>query len=468
MRCHTLFLVRLWLVSLCLITAARSQDQPAGPELLSGTLRHHAAAMLLVDPESGAIVDANEAAAGLYGYSIERLKTMNIASINVLGESEVAKERQNALRQARNYFVFPHRFADGRVHTMEVYSSPVVLAGNRTALLSVVLDMSGKQMGEGDLVAYKNRLEELVVRRTRELDATHTRTRQALQGTIIFQAVIILLLLVTLFYRRQIQKTLEKQKRMMESMLDSSLQFMGMLDVEGRLLHINRTAQDRFAVNDAQGGPCKFWESAWWSHSEADRDQLKRAVLLAAMGEASRFESRHPLPDGQILDFDFSIRPILDGKGKVAGLLAEGRDITARKQAEQQLQLRRKELQDANNYLKTLVGALPDTLMELDANGRIYQYRTPLSDFPAPAQDGSAGWTIQDILPSAASSAILAAVGEAATAGSSRGQSFVLSESDTRRFDLSVSRLPDSEGLPARFVVLARENAVNMTVRSSS
>jgi PAS domain S-box-containing protein len=466
MRCHIVFLVRLWLVSVCLISPVLAQDRPEEPGLLSGPLRHHAAAMLLVEPENGAILDANEAAARLYGYPLSQLRRMNIAQINVLGASEIALERHNALSQARNYFIFPHRFADGRLHTMEVYSSPVELPGNRKALLSVVLDMSGKQVGEGGLLAYKNRLEELVVRRTRELDATHSRTRQALQGTIIFQAVIILLLLVTLFYRRQIQKTLEKQKRMMESMLDSSLQFMGMLDVEGRLLHINRTAQDRFAVKDARGGPLKFWESAWWSHSEADREQLKRAILLAAMGEASRFESRHPLPDGQVLDFDFSIRPILDGKGKVAGLLAEGRDITARKQAEQQLQSRRKELQDANNYLKTLVGALPDTLMELDANGRIYQYRTPLPDFPAPAQDGSAGWTIQDILPAAAAAAILSAVQEAAAAGASRGQSFVLAES--RRFDVSVSRLPDSEGLPARFVVLARENAVNMTVRSLS
>jgi PAS domain S-box-containing protein len=49
--------------------------------------------MLLIDPLSGRIVDANQAAAGYYGYSIEELKSRNMADINILPPEEIKKER---------------------------------------------------------------------------------------------------------------------------------------------------------------------------------------------------------------------------------------------------------------------------------------------------------------------------------------------------------------------------------------
>lgn len=455
--------IRLLLCAVWLLLGAglRAQEQEASPliespRLLSDTLRYHSAPMLLVDPDSGRIVDANEASAKFYGYAINRLVHMEVGQLNVLGEDAIAAERQQALREERNYFVFPHRLADGAIHTVEVYSSPVDVGG-RKLLLSVILDTSGRKLAESELLSYKSRLEEMVSFRTSQLSQTHERVRNTLQTTILFQAVIILLLVVALLYRRQVQRQLEKQKLMMESMLDSSLQFMGMLDVEGRLLHANQTALSRFGLADGQGVGDFFWETPWWSHSPEEQQKLRRAVLLAAMGEESRYETTHLLPDGQQLDVDFSVRPVLDPKGKVLSLLVEGRDITSRKQAESQLLARRRELQDANDYLKTLIEAMPDTLMELDASGRIYQFRSASSDMPAPAPDGTGGWTIREALPEPAHRAILAALEEASAQGSSRGGEFLLGDAPARRFELSVSRLPAVDNLPSRFVVLARD-----------
>ena len=426
--------------------------EEAAARLLSGPLRYHSAPMLLIDADSGVILDANDAAAVFYGYSIKRLIDMDINQINVMGAAEVAEERLKALREERNYFVFPHRLADGSIHTVEVFSAPVMLDGGRQALLSIVLDTAGKKMADSEMLSYKGRLEELISQRTDRLVSAHADVRESLQATILFQAAIILLLVVTLLYRRQVQKALERQKLMAESMLDSSLQFMGLLDLEGHLLHANQTALDRFGVSQPAVFGRFLWETDWWSHSPEEQLRLKRAVMLAAMGEESRFETRHPLPGGTMVDVDFSIRPVLDAGGKPVNLLVEGRDISLRKQAEQQLLARRRELQDANSYLKTLIEALPDTLMELDESGRIYQFHSMHPDFPAPTPDGAGGWSIQDSLSNDASEVILSALRQAKEKGGVQGAAF-------RQFELSVTPLPESEGLASRYVVLLRQVA---------
>lgn len=104
----------------------------------------HASPMLLIEPESGNIVNANLAAANFYGYSIEQMQNMSIDQINTQNSEQIAFERQQALREERNYFVFPHRLADGTLRTVEVHSSPVEVDG-RKLLFSVVHDITERK-----------------------------------------------------------------------------------------------------------------------------------------------------------------------------------------------------------------------------------------------------------------------------------------------------------------------------------
>src|SRR6185503_18359734 len=50
------------------------------------------AVQLLIDPDTGAIVDANMAACDYYGYTLDELRDMRIWQINVLGEEDVRVE----------------------------------------------------------------------------------------------------------------------------------------------------------------------------------------------------------------------------------------------------------------------------------------------------------------------------------------------------------------------------------------
>ena len=107
----------------------------------------HDAVMLLIEPDSGVILDANQAAANYYGYPLETLRKMNIEHINCLRPEEVLAERQKAKLETRNHFLFPHRLSTGEIRTVEVYSSLIELRG-QSLLFSIVHDITEAQQGK--------------------------------------------------------------------------------------------------------------------------------------------------------------------------------------------------------------------------------------------------------------------------------------------------------------------------------
>lgn len=107
--------------------------------------RFHKAVMLLIDPDSGRIRDANEAACRFYGYSREEFSQMTIQEINQLPSEQVALERQRARQEARNYFLFPHRLKDGSIKEVEVYSS-LVESGDTGVLYSIIHPLPEKEL----------------------------------------------------------------------------------------------------------------------------------------------------------------------------------------------------------------------------------------------------------------------------------------------------------------------------------
>ncbi len=121
----------------------------------------HNAVVLLIEPVSGQIMDANMAAESFYGYSVERLRQMNITDINTLPPEQVMQERQRALQAKRNYFIFPHRLAGGQTRTVEVHSSPATLKG-RQFLFSIIHDITERKQAEDLLLKSKENYDKLV------------------------------------------------------------------------------------------------------------------------------------------------------------------------------------------------------------------------------------------------------------------------------------------------------------------
>jgi PAS domain S-box-containing protein len=105
---------------------------------------------LLIDPDSGAIVDANPAACEFYGYPLEEFKRKKIAEINMLPEAEVKAELQSALMEQRAYFIFRHRLASGEVRDMEVHAGPIQAKGRRL-IYSILHDITERKRAEAAL-----------------------------------------------------------------------------------------------------------------------------------------------------------------------------------------------------------------------------------------------------------------------------------------------------------------------------
>lgn len=115
------------------------------------------AVWLVVDPETGRIIDANAAAAKFYGYSMEELKTMAIFEINMLPVEEVRARMKSASNIHGKPFLFHHRLKSGETQEVEVYSGPFE-TGERTLLSSMVIDITAKRQAEAELQQSRDHL----------------------------------------------------------------------------------------------------------------------------------------------------------------------------------------------------------------------------------------------------------------------------------------------------------------------
>jgi len=126
-----------------LLHARSIENLVASEQKFRNIFASHNGIMLMIEQESGRIMDANQAAADFYGYSVMQLKRMSIQDINCLSPEEVAEKRRLAMETELNSFIFPHRLADGSIKQVEVHSSPIQLTDS-TLLFSIIHDVTDR------------------------------------------------------------------------------------------------------------------------------------------------------------------------------------------------------------------------------------------------------------------------------------------------------------------------------------
>ncbi len=119
----------------------------------------HSATMLVIDPETGNIIDANRAAADFYGWSIDELRQMNLKQINPISVEEIKKNLSNVLVSKQNQFVFRHRRSDGSLRDVEVFSQKIKI-GSRNLLYAIIHDITVRKRYESQ-TAFQLRLHKM-------------------------------------------------------------------------------------------------------------------------------------------------------------------------------------------------------------------------------------------------------------------------------------------------------------------
>lgn len=121
--------------------------------------------------------------------------------------------------------------------------------------------------------------------------------------------------------------------------LDEMGHFVGLLDTDGKLLEVNRAAIDIARVKPSDVIGKLFWTTIWWSVSEKNQQNLRKAVAKAATGELVRYDVEiYGRGYGkETILVDFLLKPIKDESGKVIFILTEGHDVTAKKVYEREI-----------------------------------------------------------------------------------------------------------------------------------
>jgi len=114
------------------------------------------AVILLVDPVTADIVDANSAAASFYGYGREELIGMKTTALNTLSPEQVMDNLREA-RRASGRVERRHRLKSGEIRDVEVYRGPIEI-GARSNLFAIVHDITERKRVEEQLRDNENKL----------------------------------------------------------------------------------------------------------------------------------------------------------------------------------------------------------------------------------------------------------------------------------------------------------------------
>jgi two-component system cell cycle sensor histidine kinase/response regulator CckA len=274
----------------------------------------HIAVMLLIDPGTGEIVDANAAAERFYGYPSEQLRRMHIEDINTLSGEESRSIRLQALREDRNYFEFPHRLANGDIRTVEIHSSPIQTE-ERVLLFSIIHDITERKQAE---------------ERLRESEASYRNLFNSITDAIFIQ------------------------------------------DEKGRFLDVNKGTEDMYGYEREfflNKTPEQFSVAGMY-----DRAAVAEAIRRAYDGESQMIDFWGVRSDGTAFPQEVRLMPATYRGRNV--VLAVSRDISERKRAEAEL-LRAQKLEaigvlaggiahDFNNLLQGVFGFLTVAKLKID------------------------------------------------------------------------------------------------------
>jgi PAS domain S-box-containing protein len=139
--------------------------------------------------------------------------------------------------------------------------------------------------------------------------------------------------------RMEAERLLRDQKQHLRRVLDALFTFVGVLNLDGVLLEVNRAPLEAAGITSDEVVGKPFPETYWWSHSAEARKLISDSILKAKNGEPSRFDLLARMKNDELLTLDWMISPLSDETGDIAYLIASAVPIEERKRMEEALRL---------------------------------------------------------------------------------------------------------------------------------
>jgi len=126
------------------------QELHESEERYSALFSNNYSVSLLIDPDTGRIVDANDAAVRYYGYPRDQLTALGIYDLNRLPKDTVIKNLRRAKDEKEKHFFSTHYRADGEKRYVEIYSGPIPVRG-KPLFYSIIHDITDRKKAETEL-----------------------------------------------------------------------------------------------------------------------------------------------------------------------------------------------------------------------------------------------------------------------------------------------------------------------------
>ena len=119
--------------------------------------------MLLIDPYTGKIEDANPSAANYYGYEINDFKTKNLLDVNhtfVIHPEEMEAATKEVMGAGKGKFLFSHKLHSGELRSVEVFCSKIIV-DNRELVHEIIQDVTDRNNFYNAVVKQNETLREI-------------------------------------------------------------------------------------------------------------------------------------------------------------------------------------------------------------------------------------------------------------------------------------------------------------------
>ena len=271
---------------------------------------YHDAMMLLLDPDTTRIIDANKKAIEFYGYSHEDFIKLNINALNELSNKKNLKITKNAKINKNNRFQFSHRLKNGEIRKVEVHSSPIETE-NGIILFSIIEDIS----------------------KTSQL-------------------------------KEQLERTLVYSR----ALIDNLPMLVWLKDINSNFLAVNQSFADTTTINDPSliVGKNDFdvWKDKKLAKKYVDDDRL-----ILNNGK-TRLLKENILDKDQIKWFETFKAPVYNHEKELLGTIGYAMDITDKFITEEKMKSQYEQLEVEKTKLATIINSLPDALWIKDINGK--------------------------------------------------------------------------------------------------